>query len=542
MDIDQIKKFAQFSENLAQKPVAVAENTDPVKAMMLPGVSAHNPPGALADFCEIIGNHFERRYGCEMYRIIGALSVAQVIAGRNVVTPTKSKAMFQMMLVAPSGSGKTACMDFVASAAYHLGASKHFLGSTVTSLKQLQMSMIEAGGSLLYLVDDNEGHVLNWDNERSPLDGVSSFIRAQSSTQQSWSATSTIRAAFDEVLTSASSMKVIEAKARVEGWHVPRVGDSKDIDFNAFEKMNQPIAKRFAEAKRNADLANSDIERFKLVPVISLTPDKGQRIINNWRENGSMGRTLFVYRDGEIAEKKDIPEEWKYAPFVNMWKPRMPNKLMTGEWGEGCEELFKELDRKLDSLRNSGGIVGVVSARYGQMMLDIATLCAFVDPEARSQNSFVIGEVHLKWAFQTCLESLVAMRDYHEGEPDDTGLEYDEWLYLVSQVKQCVEGVKFQETPTIAVISDRVCRNKRVELLISAAISARIEMTKKKLILNIIECMSQWRHAPIELDPNASNRVRLVEGGSWEDIPMDNTIRDLLTKALGKKKFIKTKK
>lgn len=538
MDAKTIAAMAAASERLSNK-VSVKDENDPIKALMLPGLSAHNPPGALSDFCQIIEKHFERRYGSENYRIIGALGVAQVLAGRNVMTPTDSKAMFQMMLVAPSGSGKTACMQFVAKAAFCLGLESRFRGSMVTSLKQLQMATVEAGGALIYSVDDNDTHVLNWDNERSPLEGIANFIRSESSTTTPWLASAPIRMAFDEVLAAASNVKLLEGKAKVEGWILPRVDSTKEIDFIALARMNQDVAKRYAKAKKDADMAEKPIERIKVVPIISLTPDKGKRIISNWKDNGSMGRTFFISNSGDIEEKKDEPAEWKPAPFVNQWKPRIPHGLVKGKWGEGARERYRELDRAIDSLRNDGGITGTVSARYGQLIIDMATLCAFVDPVARNGNDFYVNVNHIEWAYQACLESLLAMRDYSEGDAEENGLEADEWKSIVSKIKNCVEGnAKFRASHSVAVMRDRVCRD-RVKTIISACSSAGMHINAEIFLYRVLECIGACRYAPVDIDPENTKKVRIIEGGRWDDIPMTSEVRTILATAMTRIKWMR---
>ena len=207
MDLDAIRKMGQAADRHRSKASelfrANEEEEDPIKSLMLPGVSAHNPPGSLGEFCDIIGKHCQRRQGMEMARIFGALAAAQVIAGRNVLSPTRSKVMFQLMLLAPSGIGKSSMLEFAGNVASALGLHDRFKKSTVTSLKQLQMAIIEAGGAMVYLVDDQHSHVMNWDNDRSPLEGVSNFFRSESSSALPWHAPAPIRREFGEALALA---------------------------------------------------------------------------------------------------------------------------------------------------------------------------------------------------------------------------------------------------------------------------------------------------------------------------------------------------
>lgn len=539
MDLDHIMKMAQASDALMRKSKSPVEEEDPIKSLMLPGVSAHNPPGSLGEFCDIIGKHFQRRPGTELYRIIGALAAAQVIAGRNILTPQNSKIMFQLMLVAPSGSGKTSMIEFAAHAARELGLEERFRGSTVTSLKQLQMAIIEAGGMIVYMVDDQDGHVLSWDNERSPLDGVSSFFRSESSSSLPWSATSPIKKEFAEIMAQAGSAKMLESIARIEGWMLPRIGEKNDIDYKALARMNQDAAKRFAKAKADSDLAQKPIERMKFIPVISMTPDKAKKIVENWKSSGTMGRTFFVCHKDELQGKdRDIPK-WESRSFVNFWKPRMPKSAMTGRWGEGAKERFYDLDDLLDSLRNEGGITGQVATRYGQLMLDMATLCAFLDTSSRTVSDFTIETRHLEWAYQACLESLLSLRDYHEGEPAENGLEVSEWQSILGKVRSCVEGnVKFREKQYVSILSNRICRD-RVKDIIDACNSSGMTLNASTFTHKILECVGQYRYAPVERDPNDHKKVRVNTDGNWNDIPMNQEIRNIMTTAMRKMRFMK---
>lgn len=543
MDPRTIHALAMASDQqarlAAEKRRANEEEDDPVKAIMLEGVSAHNPPGGLGEFCELIGKHCQRRQGMEIARIFGALAAAQVIAGRNVLSPTRSKVMFQLMLLAPSGIGKSTMLEFAGNVASALGLHDRFKKSTVTSLKQLQMAIIEAGGAMVYLVDDQHSHVMNWDNERSPLEGISNFFRSESSSALPWHAPAPIRREFGEALALASSKSMLEATARVQGWILPRGMDGKDIDLNALAKMNQDVAKRFAKARADNDLAEKPIERLKFVPVITMTPEKGKKIVDNWKESGSMGRTFFINFDGEVGKvEHDLPE-WNPRSFANFWKPRIPAAPVSGKWGAGAKEKYRELFDSIDSLRNEGGITGMVSPRYGQLMGDMATLCAFVDPAARTATDFTVEVRHLEWAYQACLESLVSMRDYLEGQPEENGMEVNEWESIVSKIKLCVEGnAKFRDTNYLSVMTNKVCRD-RIKHIIDACNSSGMNLTPAAFMVRVLGCISEYRYAPVEVDPNNPKKVRVNEGGKWKDIPMNQEIRNIMTTAMRKMRFMK---
>lgn len=520
------------------------EESDQIRALMIEGINIHKPPGELSTFCDIIGADFERREGCEIYRLIGALGAAQIIMGRNVLTPTMSKTMYQLMLVAPSGGGKSAALSFISSAATSLGLEMRFRGSTVTSLKQLQVAVIEGEGALVYLADDVPSHVLNWDNERSTLDGISSFFRSESTSQGAWMATAPIRRELDETLEKSSSPKMLEGKARAEGWILPRVDATKEIDFVTFSKQNQDVAKRYAKAKKDVTLAEKPVERMKLIPVIAMTPNHGKKIIENWQDNGSMGRTFFICNEEETGEFKDGFDEgkkWNSGKFVREWKARIPMGPVIAKWGDGSQARFRELARTIDSLRNEGGITGSVSARYAQMLIDLATTCAFFDTNARSGNDFFVNINHLDWGYQACLKSLLDMRDYMEGHADENGLEVNEWEAIVSKVKSCVEtNGKFMKYGTVSTMKDRVCRD-RVKLIIDACTSSGMLMTKEKFMYCILECIGNYRHAPVAVDDSNTSKVAILEGGRWNDIPMTNEMRNLLSTALRRIKFLPKK-
>lgn len=529
----------QLTENMRSR---APEEEDPVKDLMIPGISAHNPPGELSTFCNIIENHFEWREGCEMFRIIGALGAAQVLAGRNITSPTGSKCMFQMMLLATSGAGKSAPIEFISQVAVSMGIHSRFLGSTVTSTKQLQMAVVEGDGSLIYVADDCASHVKNWDNERSPLDGISSMFRTLSSSSVPWVAPSPIRRQFDEDLASAASSKAIEAKARAEGWIIPRIDGTKEIDYMRFEKMNQDIAKRYAKAKRDSMLAGSPIDRMKFIPIITMVLHEAKGIISSWQDNGSMGRTFFVCDPRDSGDFKDIDNDpWHPRSFVNEWKARVPAGLYPSHWGVGAKDKYDELRRRIDSLRHEPGITGSVSARYGQLVGDMATLCAFCDMSSRTAKDFTVNVNHLEWAYQAALESLLAMRNYAEGEPDDNGLEVNEWQNILSKVRKSVEGnAKFKQFKTVATLKDRLCRDK-IKNIIDAYASSGANMTPEKFTYLVIECIGQYRYAPIALDEENPRKVVFLDNGRWNDIQMNTEIRNILTSALRRMRFMPKK-
>lgn len=536
MDLEQIGKIVAARDSLQQ--AEASPDHDPIKSLMLDGVSTHRPPGALMDFCEIIEKHYERRSGCEPYRIIGALGAAQAIVGRNLLTPTSSKIMFQMMLVARSGSGKTAALDFITAASRALGVPERVKSDLASSLKQIQCAIIEADGSLVYLVDDNEAHVLAWDSERSHLEGTSGFIRANSSTVNPWKATTPIRNDFANDLANIDNKK-IEAAAKSEGWLIPRIDGTREIDFVKFSKQNQPIAKDYARAKRNYETACKPIERLKLIPVISLTPDAAHKILKRWKDNGSMGRTFFILKDDLLEETKDNPPEWKSRSFENEWKPRIPRGVIVAKWGDGAESRFKELSYAMDSLRNEDGITGPVSARYSQLIIDMATLCAFFDGAARRGSDVFVCNNHLEWAYQACLESMISMRNYHEGADESSNLESDLWAMIVAKVKNCVESNKrFEQFGTVAIIKDRLCRDK-VKKIIDICVSEGMHMSADIFTYRVLECISGNKYAPVEIDENNTKKVTVTSGGRWSDVKMNNEIRAILSKASRRLQFMK---
>ena len=543
MDLDAIRKMGQAADRHRAKAGelfrANEEDEDPIRSIMLEGVSAHNPPGGLGELCEIIGNHFQRRKGMEIARIIGALAAAQVIAGRNVLDPEGKKVVFQLMLLAESGIGKSSMLEFAGNVASALGLHERFKSSPVTSLKQLQMSIIEAGGTMVYLVDDKPSHVMNWDNERSPLEGISNFFRSESSSSLPWHAPAPIRREFGEALALASSPKMLEATARAQGWILPRVMDGKDIDLNALAKMNQDVAKRFAKARADNDLAENPIDRLKFVPVITMTPESARKIVEGWKENGSMGRTFFLNFEGGVGKVERHLPEWNARSFANVWKPRVPHLPMRGKWGIGAMERYDKLFDALDDLRGEGGITGRVASRYGQLMGNMATLCAFMDTASRSATDFTVEVRHMEWAYQACLESLVSMRDYLEGQSEENGMEVNEWESIVSKIKSCVENnAKFREANYLSVLRDKVCRD-RVKHIIDACNSSGMNLTPASFMVRVLGCISEYRYAPVEVDPNNPKKVRVNEGGKWKDIPMNQEIRNIMTTAMRKMRFMK---
>ncbi len=526
------------SEALIHSHGVKPDNTDPIAHIDIPDARQRikEPPGELATMCNIIAEHFEKRKDGHMFRLAGAIGVAQVIIGNKLKTPTGSKMMFQVITVAKSGSGKSAPMEFVGEAAIALGVPERYRSSTVTSTKQLMMHTIEAGGAMVYNIDDNKNHLVSWDNDRSPMGETSGFIRSQSSTSIPWEVTAPIQRDISAALSDAMNLKLITARSKAEGWLVPRTGDGDEsqVDYVRLAQMPHSTGINLGKAMRTAELASKPIDDFKIVPMVSLTPDMAQSIVTNWRANGSMGRSLFLYYAGDVPDfKDDFPKPWNPSKFVNMWKPRIPGITEKAVWASGAEAVHKSLSRRMDSIRNEEGIVGIIATRYSQLMTDLATMCAFFDVSARKGKSIEVGVSHLEWAYITCIDSMKAMREYMEGEEETDGLAQTEWGNIVARVRRIVESEVFITRPSLSTIKNRLVRDG-VKKLVSASDSNNMPMTPEKFTHAIVSAIIENKFSPLAMDDLMSTKIIVVPDGSWDNLRMSAEVRNILEYALKK--------
>ena len=139
------------------------------------------------------------------------------------------------------------------------------------------------------------------------------------------------------------------------------------------------------------------------------------------------------------------------------------------------------------------------------------------------------------------MNSMYDLRDYLEGEAEFDGLENTEWDNIVMKVKKCIESKAFAEKPYISVVKNKLCRD-RISKIISAADSNSIQVTPDKFTYEVIIAISENRHSPIELDPENPSNIRLSGGGSWSGLRMNASVRNILSSAMKRMRFMRNLK
>lgn len=500
------------------------------------------PPGMLGDFIIEIEKHFERREESESFRLAGAICLAQVIAGRNIIGPTESKCAFNIFMIAASGGGKGDMIKFIGKYADKLGISSRISSSTMTSTKQIKCALIEAGGSLLYIADDCPEHLHSWSDTRSSLGETSSWFRA--SATDDWTPEMPIRTYFTEALQSAQMPKLINAASVAEGWRVPKINDAEDgpIDYVRLSKMNNETGKRLRHCIQAYELASEKIKNIRFIPLVTVTPDQGIFTVRKWRADGGMGRSLFIRSPEYIPPMKPgRPDLAVNSSLINEIKPRIPESIINVKFhSDEVAAYYDVLARKIDEARNIDGIAGHMGARYGQMVIDLATICAFMDLSSRDGTQPYIKENHLEWAYGVAMKSLYDAREYLEGEAEFDGLENTEWDNLVKKVKAWTESKLF-EKPYISCLKNKICRD-RVSKIISAADSNSLQVNADRFTYELVMAIYDNKHSPIALDQDNPTKIVLVNGGSWSGLRMNSTFRNILSAAIKRMRFMRNLK
>ncbi|MHC1838136.1 hypothetical protein ACYPTD_29645, partial [Klebsiella pneumoniae] len=317
-----------------KKSVGKADSsTDPLDEADIPEFREKYkiPPGSLGEFIKEIEKNFERRDDGEKYRLVGALGLAQIMAGRFIIGPTGSKCSTGIFLVARSGAGKQAPVNFIKQYAEALMISDRLCTTTATSLKQIQTSMIEGDGSLLYVVNDDKQHIDSWNDPRSAyLGGTAPWYRSLTD-EGGWVPTRTIIRDIEENMAKAMNPKTIVSVAMAEGWIVPRIGGAQDgmIDYKRLSQMDHSVGRNLKKVMAEHELCTRDggIENARFIPLITVTPVQGIDAVRSWQKDGGMGRTLFILGHGDDEEmpllKREQPAGEVNRRIVNEWKQRI---------------------------------------------------------------------------------------------------------------------------------------------------------------------------------------------------------------------------
>lgn len=507
------------------------------------------PPGAMSEFCQVIAENFEVRFGGEKMRIVGAINAGQLIMGNKVLTPEGTKMMFNTVVAAPSGSGKGAPIDFVSDLAFALGLDDRISVNAKTSMKQVQEAALQAGGFLIYNVDDNANHVKAWSNTQNGAFGeFDGFLRTMATQRAPFVAPSPLMRDVMESVAKVLSAKFIGEDSSEKGWIVPRKPAKGDelgsIDFVAISKMDNDIGRRVRAAMKLRDTVMNPVRNFKIVANITLTPEYLEQFIPSWAANGSAGRAFFVFNGEEVGDlqprsiSRQVPRK-----IINEWKPRIPTAEIVMKWKDkDVEAKVMDLRMAIDQLRHVNGIIGNIATRSAQLMVDLACVCAFLDSSARDGvTDILVGQAHIEWGFMAAIESLRSYRDYSEGEVESDGLATTEFQNLVSRIRKVTETKAFQDSPTISVIKNRVY-NGKAKNVINGMGTPSERVTAEDAVRLLIDQIAESRNPPLIVDPMNPNRILMTEGGDWENIYPQGRLFTLLNRSLAQLKFVITRK
>lgn len=541
MDLSQIIKDRDALRSSNSEGI---ESGNPLDAIDIPEFHEAYPlpPGGLSEFMLNIANNFEARDESERMRLSGALGLAQLIIGRNVIGPTKSKCSFSVITIAESGGGKGSSLAFIYEAAKKLGITNRLSKSPLTSTKQIKSKLISAGGSLVYIADDCPNHLASWSDPRTPLGETSAWFR--SCVTSDWDPEITIQRDFAEELAKVQNPKTIMAIASSQGWSVPKVSGTEGmIDYKRLSMMPHECGAALKLAMESYELACKGVERVKFIPMITATKDQGISTVSKWKADGGMGRSLFIFAQepGKIGKKSvKRPDNEVSRAIINEWKPRIPNSLVHVKFkSKDVDNYYDILDRRIDSARNFEGIAGHMGARYGQMVIDLATICAFFDISARNGQDIFVDINHLEWAFSVAITSMKEAREFLEGEQESDGLEQTEWEKLVAKVQKWTNSKSF-EKPYISVLKNTICR-ERVNKIVAASATNSMPMTGDKFTYELVVAITENKKSPIKFDEENPSIILLCNGGSWSDLKMNPEMRNILGIAMKKLRFTKVK-
>lgn len=505
-------------------------------------------PGALGEFMDEIAKNFERRNDGERYRLTGALGLTQAMAGRYLIGPTGSICNTGIFLVARSGAGKGAPVSFVRAYSNALGIGSRVCASKSTSTKQMQLDLIAGGGSLLYVVNDDKQHLEDWNNPRNAyLGGTMAWYRGLTDGGV-WVPNRPIIKELLENLTWEQNPKRIMAAASAEGWIVPLTGgdDGKGvIDYKRLAMMDHSVGRALKSAMNEYEIATKDggIENAKFVPLITVTPEQGIDAARSWQKDGGMGRVLFQLghlAGEEMPEMKDVEVSGTLSrKIINEWKGRILTAKTHAVWADDdVKKLHRSLSMKLESeLGDRDGVVGDVIPRMGLMILDLATLAAYADLSSRRGMTPAVTMEHVEWGYIVVLEHLAGLQRFLEGEQEFDGLENTEWENIVEKIKRICESQAFIKTPYLSVIKNKLCRD-RIKKIINSADSNNITLTPDKFVYEVLLAIEENKHSPLMLDRDNPRAIKMCSDGSWDGLRMNSTVRNYLSAAVKRMRFM----
>lgn len=546
------KDILNAKKQLQGQPTATEEHGDPFERATPSWVvgSFDSPPGALGEFCRVIENSFEFNEGGEKFRIVGAINAAQLIMGNNIVSPTLTKVMFNTLVAAPSGTGKGAPMMFVSAIAQALGLQHRYVSSARSSTKQIQISMVKAFGSLVYNVDDNPNHVAAWADPRSQFAEYDGFVRGQATESSPWEITNQILAELREETMKILSEKFITGDSTEKGWVVPRLGYDGEgkapIDFDAVAKMPNETGRRVKAAlELSRYIMDGRVERAKVVNAITMTPENLARFIPAWAENGTAGRTFFVYcESGSARPLFNIPNREIPRSLIREWSPRIPSKPVTAEFAdsEGPQMSFDIRTAFYDIKESSNdGTIANVAARCAELAINLATLAAFMDTAARDGvDKIKVGKAHLSWGFLAAKESLKSYREYLSSGEESDGTAHTEFEKIVIAVRKIVEAKSFNGY--VSTITTRLKTKKNIMTLVNAMSKPGETVKPEHAIGLVVEAIANSPRSPFMIDGMNPNKLHIMDGGDWEDIYLEGRLFGLMERATAKLRYHLTRK
>ena len=175
------------------------------------------------------------------------------------------------------------------------------------------------------------------------------------------------------------------------------------------------------------------------------------------------------------------------------------------------------------------------------MIVDLASICAFADLSSRNGMTPVLRDQHLEWAYMTVINHLRSLRDYIEGDVAFSGLEEDEWENIIAKMRKVMAGKKFINKPYTSVLKSGLCRG-RIETIIKAANSNHLQVTPDRFISEVLVSITENRHSPIDIEVSAINggsKIIFRDEGSWSGLRMNASVRNMLSAAVNRMKFMR---
>lgn len=438
-------------------------------------------PGLVGECQAAIRDHFERRQDGARYRLSGALFAMLALGGNRLKMPGGGKVMLTMITLAASGSGKQAPIDFLAALTDQCGLYDAVIDSGVSSLKQLQIAMIRAGGSLVYVVDDSPQVVKAWNDSRSAMGLIADTLRTMTTSSIPFRAPGPVIRELQEEYAKISNINVIAAALKREGASVPMIREGTGDKVKSFPDVNSAefkrtrIGKQVTTAEMMLRIAQEGIPRASINAMISMTPEDGRDFMEKGIKNGQIGRSIFVL--GHEERPAFLPADPDYripVELVEKAKRLITTYDISIQYeNKAASDLARAMREKLDECRPDSSAVADVTARYGEMVNKVAALLAFGDHEdvsgrATPGDRVKIGKKHLYWAYFCMVDSLRAIDEFFTSDTTSDGTTITELDIVLTAVRKVFGRKAFdndQGMSTSQVVS-AFCRAKGIDQIV----------------------------------------------------------------------------